>query len=431
MGQGNHDYAHELFSQCVIADPGNVVYTQTCMANLIQKHGEKKKGLFGGLKNLGSKGGVKKASMQKDWPGVLKAGLAVLKENPWDTTNLLAMADACEQLGYEDSQVAYLRAALKFNPEDLHINRQCAIALRERKEFDAAIACWQRILKAKPKDEEATRAVGAISAEKTIHKGGYETAESSRDVKKKSVAGVQREELSPEQQLQRQIKKNPNEKAAYLELFQIYQQSDRFQPAEEILQKARALFPDDADILHKYEEIQLRNLRDTLAAAEKEAARTNDAEVKERVVNLRKELKTKELEYYERLVERFPSNASYRFRLGQKYQTTGQTSDAIKQFQQAKNDPKHHGVCLLELGKCFQVIKQYKLAATHYAEAIQAISDQDEANKKDALYLATKLAIGLKDYDLADEYAQNLAAMDFGYKDVAELLDKIAQNRQD
>ncbi len=429
MGQGNHDYAHELFSQCVIADPGNVVYTQTCLANLFQKHGSKKKGgMFAGI---GSRGGVKKSAMQKDWKGVIKSGLAALKANPWDTSTFLSMADACGNMDHSDTQAVYLRAALKFNPEDVHINRICGAVFRERKEFDVAIMCWQRVLKAKPDDEEASRAVGQIMAEQTIHKG-YEGADSSRDVKKNptSSAGVQREELSPEEQLRRQIKKNPRDKAAYNELAEIFRRANNHDSSIEILTKAAEEFPDDVEILEKLESIQLQSLRELVARVEKEAeAGTEDAG--KRLLAARKQLAIKELEYYEHLVDRYPSNGSYRFKLGQRYLKSGKFNEAIQQFQQARNDPKHHGLSQLELGKCFQHIKQYKLASDHYANAVREITDQDEENRKDALYHAAKLELGLKNYDAAEEYARTLAAMDFGYKDVAALLDKIAKNRED
>ena len=434
MGQADHDYAHELFSQCVIADPGNVVYTQTCLANLIQKHGGKKKtSMFSAFKGLGSKGGAKKAALKKNWMGVIKSGLEVLSKNPWDTSTFLSMAEACEGLGLLESQLVYLRAALKFNPDDFHIFFLCDAAFLLRRDYAGALACWQRVLKAKPDDEEATRTIAQIAAEQTIDKGGYERAESSRDVKKtpRSTAGIQREELTPEQQLLRQIQKQPDDKAAYVELAQLYLKLDQFQPAEEILAVARKKFPDDIDILEKFEEIQLRNLREVAAGAEREADETGSADAKEKLAILQKRLEDKELEHFEHLVERFPTNSNYRFRLGQRYHEVGRTSEAIQQFQQARNDPKYHGLCQLELGKCFQQIKQYKLAADHYANAIREISDQDEKNKKEVLYLAARLALGLKDFEAAETHAHALAALDFGYKDLAALLDKIAQSRQD
>ncbi|MHB8903290.1 MAG: tetratricopeptide repeat protein, partial [Thermoguttaceae bacterium] len=245
-----------------------------------------------------------------------------------------------------------------------------------------------------------------------------------------SSAGVQREELSPEEQLRRQIKKNPRDKAAYNELAEMYRRTDNLPPAMEILAKAVEEFPEDIDLREKLESTQLQHVRELLAKAEKDAETGGD-EAKARLQNARKQLALKELEYYEHLVERYPANGSYRFKLGQRYLKVGKFSEAIQQYQQARNDPRHHGICQLELGKCFQHIKQYKLASDHYANAVREIADQDEENKKEALYHAAKLELGLKNYDAAETYGNTLAALDFGYKDIAALLDKIAKNRED
>ena len=63
------------------------------------------------------------------------------------------------------------------------VNRVAARALGRTGNFDDAIGCWQRVTKVKPADEEATRAMGNLAVEKTIHKGGYEGAESTKHVR--------------------------------------------------------------------------------------------------------------------------------------------------------------------------------------------------------------------------------------------------------
>ena len=68
---------------------------------------------------------------------------------------------------------------------------------------------------------------------------------------------------------------------------------------------------------------------------------------------------------------------------------------------------------------------------SHYEEALREISDRDAENKKKVLHLAAKLAFGLKNYDEAENHATALAALDFSYKDVSTLLDKIAEIRED
>ena len=106
-----------------------------------------------------------------------------------------------------------------------------------------------------------------------------------------------------------------------------------------------------------------------------------------------------------------------------------QYNDAIRELQSARNDPRRKGSCLLALGQCFQQIGQYPLAMDHYQMAIEEIPDRDAKNKKKALYLAGKLALGLNDLENADKHLKVLAGLEFTYKDVPALLDKLAKKR--
>ena len=41
--EGDYDYAHAMFSQCVVADPANLLYVESMLNNLIAKYRGKKK----------------------------------------------------------------------------------------------------------------------------------------------------------------------------------------------------------------------------------------------------------------------------------------------------------------------------------------------------------------------------------------------------
>ena len=69
------------------------------------------------------------------------------------------------------------------------------------------------------------------------------------------------------------------------------------------------------------------------------------------------------------------------------------------------------------------------MAIASYDQAIENIPDRDAENKKRAQYEAGRLAVGLKQLDLAEKYLKSLAGMDFNYKDVASLLDKLEELR--
>ncbi|MEZ6072337.1 MAG: tetratricopeptide repeat protein [Pirellulales bacterium] len=124
-------------------------------------------------------------------------------------------------------------------------------------------------------------------------------------------------------------------------------------------------------------------------------------------------------------VERYPTNVGLKYDLGLRLKRARNYKEAITMFQKASGDPQRRGMVLLELGQCFQQIKQYKLALDNYEKAVEAIPDKDEDSKKQALYLAGRLAEGLKDLAKAEKHYTALAGLDFGYRDVAERLDKI------
>jgi tetratricopeptide (TPR) repeat protein len=135
--------------------------------------------------------------------------------------------------------------------------------------------------------------------------------------------------------------------------------------------------------------------------------------------------------------ERYPTNLQLKFELATRLQTAKMYPEAIKVYQEARSDPQRKGLVMLNLGECFQQIKQYKLAMSNYDQAIEEISDREEDPKKLALYRAAVLAMGLYEMektdrsllDKADRYFTDLAGREYGYKDVAERLDKIRELR--
>jgi tetratricopeptide (TPR) repeat protein len=114
-----------------------------------------------------------------------------------------------------------------------------------------------------------------------------------------------------------------------------------------------------------------------------------------------------------------------KYELGLRLKRARKFKEAITVLQKASGDQQLRGMVLLELGQCFQQIKQYKLALDNYEKAIAAMADKDKDSKKQALYLAGRLAEGLKDPAKAEAHYTALAGLDFGYKDVAERLEKL------
>ena len=174
--QENYDYASELFTQCVLGEPGNPTYIQNFVGNLQKKYSNNKKGSpLAQFKERGARSALKKALAQSDWDEVIKNGVVILKINPWDIPTLTGMATASAALmaeeggasaGYADCELFYLKCAVEASPKDPEVCRQLAIALGKRQRFDEAIAFWHKVEQARPGDEEAQRAIATLAVEK-------------------------------------------------------------------------------------------------------------------------------------------------------------------------------------------------------------------------------------------------------------------------
>ena len=122
---------------------------------------------------------------------------------------------------------------------------------------------------------------------------------------------------------------------------------------------------------------------------------------------------------------RYPENIVWKYELAMRLKGAGNHAEAIRHFQEVLQDPRHKGQVSLELGECFQKIKQYQLAMQNYQTAVELLTDRELELRKRALYRAGVLASGLGDADTARKHLATLAGLDFGYRDVAERLDKL------
>jgi tetratricopeptide (TPR) repeat protein len=433
--QGQYDYATDMFMQCVIGDPANPLYVKSFLANLSKKYGNNKKGSkMAGMKLLGTRAAVKKASVTKKWEELIKAGLEGLKENPWDGGILAAIGEACEHQGFDESQVEYLKQMVDADAEDEVANRYLGRAYDRTGQFDDALICFSRVLKQKPKDEEALKALSQLAVKKTIKKGGYEDATSSKDVRANKFRAESDDDdasLSPEEKYLRNIQKDPSDTNNYIELNDIYIKDEKFDKCVAIMKKALEVSGSgNIMIVERYEDAQLRLARQHVQTADQKMRDQKTPESVEAFKKMSVELNNKETEIYVKRCERYPTNLGFKYELAVRLQRAGKYVEAIKLFQEARTDMKRKGIVLASLGDCFYAIKQYRLALQNFDAAIPEISERDPEIFKGTMYKAARIAEHLKDWESAEKHYNALATHDFGYKDVAERLDKIREIRE-
>jgi len=428
MSKRNYEYADNIYlTECVLQDPGNPIYAQTFLANLRKKFGDKKKKttslLTAGKKMMGD---------AKRPENLFKTSIETLKSNPWDIETLISAGKACEDLGHTGTAIIYYQTAVDADCTHVGANTAYSEILRETADYDGALVCLHRILKQRPDDMDLRRLMKDILADKTIHQGKY-AAGVSRDTLESSGTVVSENEdvmgrsLTVEEQIERRIAKNPKDTANYLELAQWYSNLSDYAKAEECYERAAEVSSNAFNVVEGLLEIQKKRLHSEALRLKEEYEKKPHEESKSVFLEMRSRYEAKSLELALHRIKYYPSHAGYRYDYGVLLRKSGQIKEAIAEFQRAKADAPRAGDCLLELGQCFQIIKQYKLAMTHYQEAVSALEPCE--NRKKALYLAMKLALTLEEYAQAEEYGHQLAAIDFSYRDLGEMLELIAQQR--
>jgi len=435
----DHDYAHTMFIECVVNDPSNLDYVASMLNNLQRKYNNNKKGAR--LKGFGGRSAFKKAFSAENWDQVFRLGMDLLKTNPWDVQTLRALAEACKVNHFNEVELRYLKNALDVNPKNIGVNKHCAESLARMGQFDQAIACWHRVQELDKGNEEAKKKMADLTLAKTM--GGSfpdSTANKSQETGNASAgnASAETSEGTPEPQAEEEVAEGAAELSpdATTEEFtdpeQLIQLAEkltaehRYREAYQTYKKAMDVAGGrDLRIQELLEDAQIRMIRAQVAIAEQRAKAEQTTEANDLVRRFRAELNRQELLIYNARSERFPDDLSLRYELGIRLKREGNFREAIESFKAVRGDESRCTVATLEMGECFQHLKQYGNAMKCYQATVGDSRVEPEVLKL-ALYRAGVLAAALKDVDAARKFLQNLVEMDGSYRDAALRLDKLA-----
>src|SRR5579872_6943654 len=432
----NWDYAIQMYTTCVKLVPDNLMYRQSLRFTEYKKYGDNKSGAkLAGMKLMPIKGRIKKCRMSKNWAGVAEACEEGLAINPWDPQLGADLGDAAKELGYQEVAIFAYEESLKVDPGNIAVNKSLAGLLEERGEYKRAIECWQRILKVDPQSGEARSKITSLDARSVMDRGGYEGAESTRnvmaahEVAKRLGLGKDADGpgMSVEADLARAIRKDPANKDNYLKLADYYKREGDLEKAEEPLLKALEVSGNDVSVREMLEDVQLDLMRKTLTVAKEQARNSaDDASLKQRAGDLAGELLKRELEIYAVRVERYPNDMRIKYELGTRYMRVKKWQLAIPLFQQSRSDPRLKGESLLSLGKCFFYDGKAQLAIRQFEAAMPEVKYEDKPDLyKDLYYSAGRLYEELKSSKSAEEAYQKVLEVDYNFRDTINRLNKL------
>ncbi len=457
--KSDFDYAHDLYSQCVINDPGNLVYVEALLDNLQRKYKHRKK--RGRLLGFGGRKTFNAAVAEENWFEIFREGMNLLRSNPWDVPTLRALAQACALHRYNEVELRYLKNALDSKPKDAEVNRHCAQSLARMGQFDMAIACWSRVAEA-TKSSEPDKFISELTLAKTMGvpasaealgqtgprpttplpaaandeadaktDGEKETSDQENEAEDEPREPRREIKLNTRQKLERAIRDDPSQTQNYLRLAELHSSERRLQDAERVLGKAMEAVGASLELQMALEDARMRSAKARVSIAERRAANAKTEEADELVVKLREDLNRLELDVYNQRCQRFPENRRVHYELGLRLRRAGNYLEAVKSYDEARRDPQCLVAATLEMGECWQRLKQYAKALKYYQLAIEKSSDLDGDRRKLALYRGAVLAMALNKTAAAVRWFTELLTMDPHFKDAATHLDKIKSIGQD
>lgn len=440
-----YDYGLQLLLTCCKIDPVNLIYRRTLRQSQRAKFQNNERGQsFAYVRSFWRRMALQRAMLKGDYLEALVQCELIFMRNPWDLATHLTMAQAFENLGWPDHALWTLEQIRPSHPKNPKVNRPLARLYERRGLFNQAIALWEMVRTADPNDLEAARKAKDLAASATIAKGKYEDAIKT-DAPAESAATIETateqpvleqtdtipsresEDRHPKEvtALRERIKQNPKNANAYLQLARLYRKAEQLDKAQSVLTEGLTATGNNFEIAQELFDLDIDPFRQDLAITEEQLRKnSSDKDLQQAREKLSKEINLRELEYYRRRSDRFPTETASRFEMGLRLLRAGQTDEAIKELQQIRNDPRFHGKALFYLGLCFQSRKNWRLAQRNFEEAMQHLGATDTFLRKETMYLLSVGYAAAGETDRAIDLGLELANLDFNYKNIGTLLDE-------
>jgi len=435
----NFDYAIEMYKRACKIVPENLVYRQALRGVERRKfNGDPSKvGMLVGAKNQPLLMRAKSAKSKGNHTQAIEFCEDAFVNNPWDVGAARVAAEAAEQAGLLVLAQWFVET-VQTNSKDVDFFKFSAHIHEVNESWQKAISCWEHVKKLSPNDQEASRQINALSAAGTIKRAGLEdsldqraqaaAAPESPESMDEQLKRLKQEQLTPEQRLVKEILGDATAVHAYMDLAEIYRQRGDLDKAEKVLAKGRKANPDDPGLASTYEDTQISRLKKARDSASQRVLQyPEDTGAKAKLDQLTEMLNKYEIEAFRRRVNLHPEDAKLHLDLGIILARVGDHDGAIGEFQNARASPSppQRVQALYHLGLSFEANSSPKLAERNYKEALKLLEPDDKDNLLALHYRLGRVSETMGNTEAADNNYNEVAAIDYGYLDVAERLKRL------
>lgn len=428
----NWDLAVEMFGMCARFIPDNVGYRQLLRNSQYRKYNDNKSGAGALAKSklMGIRSRIKKAKAKEEWEEVDKACEEGLALNPWDIQLNVDLAEAAKAREFSEvARFSYLQAR-NIEPSNKQLNWQLAELLEERGEYDEAAGIWQHICKLDPLDGNARSKLTGAHTKKTMDKGGYENADTTRQVmagRNPKSGELAAPGESQEADLKHAIRKDPQKSENYLKLGDYYKRAGLLDEAHKTFETALQVSGDNPNVREQLEDIELLRMNKNVEIARDRAAGGDD-EARKHAAELATEFAKRRLEILNRRVERYPQDLVLKYELAELLMSSffGKFTQAIPLLQQASQNQRLKARALIKLGRCFIADKKIGLARGQIERGVAEVNAPDDPKLfVEAHYMLGVVCETLKDIPAAEKHYGEVLVVDYDYKDALARLEKL------
>ena len=360
----------------------------------------------------------------------------VLEDEPYNRQANLVLKEAAVNAGWPEIAVFALQTLLEEHPRDLKVLHELGRLYHEIGDNEAEVEVYNRITAVDPLDAEALRRGKDASARASMSSGGWNKAESYRDlIKDKEIA------VSLEQQARMKL----TGESVDQQIAETYRRHQLEPENVDLARKLGALNEDkgdldtavswyeyasnlsggsDAGLVRKISDVNMSRLQRQIAEHEDFLA-TQPAQspgYEERLAQLdaaRKERAKLIISEARKRVERNPTDLQLRFELGEQLVNAGQFRDALPELQRARQNPNARLKAMNLLGRCYRELGMLDLALKQFEDAAKEILPMD-AMKKEIVYNLGLVHEQMGEREKAIACMKQIYESDYGFRDVAQ-----------
>ncbi|HLW34937.1 MAG TPA: tetratricopeptide repeat protein [Chthoniobacterales bacterium] len=367
----------------------------------------------------------------------------VLEEEPYNRQANLALKEAAVTAGWPEIGVFALQTLLEEHPRDVKLLHELGQLYHATGQSEQEVETYNKITEIDPLDASALRLGKDASARASMSSGGWNQAESYRELIKDKEAAISLEQKGRMQltgealdqqiaELTAQQQAQPKNVDLARRLGALHEQNGDLESAIRCYQTAVDLTgASDPGLIRKVSDLKMRGAEREIAAHEEFLAshKTKDAvhaKKTEELISAKKKRAGILIEETKKRLERNPTDLQLRFELGEHLLNAQRFREAVPELQRARQNPNARLKAMNLLGLCYRELGMLDLAMKQFEDAAKEILTMD-ATKKEIVY---NLGIVYQKMGEKEKYLncmKQIYETDYGFKDVAERVESSYQ----